>query len=200
MKIRLFVLAAPVAALALAAPALAKGPSEATISGPGLKGGGIHLKSDRGGDPSSGTPLGNLTELAGFFPAMFGQQPDPMLRTQPKGTLGPKYSVEYKVPGGPKTATIHQDLYPYAKPSPLAYTKSGQPFFAADHTRGGWYVAAPELKQTLVDAGLPARPPSNDSGSDWALSWSATTLVAAALLLLALAYLAARRRVRPARA
>jgi hypothetical protein len=197
MKIRVTVLAASVAALVLAAPVLAKGPSEAKISGPGLKGGGIHLKSDRGGDPSSGTPLGDLTEFSGFFPAMFGQEPDPMLKKQPKSTLGPKYTIEYKVPGpNIHTATIRQDLYPYAEPNPLTYTKPGQPFFQAEHTKGGWFVGSPDLKATLVGAGLPKSAPSGGSSDSWALSWGATTIVAAALLLLALTFLAYRRRPR----
>src|ERR1051326_2551682 len=45
-----------VASLCAASTALGKGATEATISGPGLKGGGIVLKSDNGGDPSRGSP------------------------------------------------------------------------------------------------------------------------------------------------
>jgi hypothetical protein len=80
MRTRLTVLAAALTALAVAGSAFAKGASEAKITGPGLKKGGIVLKSDGGGDPSSGTPLGDLTEYGGLFPGMFGQEPDPMLR------------------------------------------------------------------------------------------------------------------------
>lgn len=194
---RRMLLGAAAFALLFATPALAKGPSAAKITGPGL-GKGISLKSDRGGDPSSGTPLGNLTEFSGFFPALFGQTPDPMLEKRPAGTLGPKYTIEYTVPGpGTKPSIIHQDVYPYAKPTPLTYTKPGQPFFEADHTNGGWYTAPPDLKTTLVDAGLPESAPSGGSGDSWAPSWGATTAVAIAVLLLAVTLVAYRRRPRP---
>jgi hypothetical protein len=75
--------------------------------------------------------------------------------------------------------------------------KPGQEVFQ-DQTNGGWYQAPHALKDTLADDGLPANPPRSDSGSDWAFSWGATTLVAAVLLLLALTFLAVRRRPRPA--
>jgi len=200
MKMRATVLvgACGLAALVLAASAPAKGPSQATINGPGLKGGGIHLSSG-GGDPSSGTPLGDLAEFGGYFPATFGQEPDPMLLKQPKGPLGPGYTVEYKVPGpNGGTATIHQDLYPYAKGGPLTYMSPGQSFFGGQKTHGGWFLAPSSLRTSLVASGLPASVPSGDSGSGWALPWGATTLVAGLLLLLALITAAMRRRPRPA--
>ena len=195
MKTRATILAALAAALALAAPGLAKGPSEATVTGPGLKGGGIHLKSDTGGDPSSGTALGNLTERSGFFPALFGQVPDPMLKQRPVSTLGPKYRIEFTVPGpSGNPSTIRQDVYPYARPTPLTYTKPGQPFFGSEHANGGWFTAPPELKTTLVAAGLPETAPSTGSSDGSALTWGAPAIAAAALLLLALSFLAYRRR------
>lgn len=49
------------------------------MSGPG-GGSGISFTGD--GD-SGGTPLGDLTQQAGFFAATFGQQPDPMLTGRP---------------------------------------------------------------------------------------------------------------------
>jgi hypothetical protein len=199
MKSCLTALAAALTALVIASPALAKGASEAKITGPGLKGGGIHLKSDGGGDPTSGSPLGDLAEFSGIYPEVFGQEPNPLLPEQPKGTLGPKYTAEYTIPGpNGENWTIRQDLYPYAKPDPVTYMKPGQPVFDSS-TRGGWYQAPHDLKTTLVDEGLPASAPRGGSGSDWTLSRGATTIIAAALLLLllALTFLVVRRRPRP---
>lgn len=185
-------------ALLLAAPALAKGPSEATVTGPGLDRDGIQLESTTGGDPASGTPLGDLTEFAGFFPATFGQSPDPMLRHRPTGSLGPRYTVVYRVPGT-VTSTIRQDLYPYARPSPLTHTRRGQPFFGANTTKGGWYVAPPDLRTTLVTAGLPGRAPSAGSSHDWLPRRETSAIVGALLvLLLTLTVVVHRRRLRPA--
>jgi hypothetical protein len=185
--------------LLLAAPALAKAPSAAKISGPGLKGAGISLKTTGGGDPMSGTALGDLTELGGFFPAAYGQVPDPMLQKRPAGSLGPKYSVAYRVPGPDgTTATIRQDLYPYANPEPLTYTKPGQSFWGGEQaTHGGWYVAPHDLKARLVDAGLPSKPPAPASGDTWLPSWPASTAIAAAFVAAGLALgMAYRRRPR----
>src|SRR5205823_14012195 len=83
------------AALALPVTAAAKGPDQASISGPGL-GKTITLG---GNGESMRTTLGQLTMLGGFFPAAFGQSPNPMLSSAPTKSLGPKYTVRYRVPG-----------------------------------------------------------------------------------------------------
>jgi hypothetical protein len=181
MKKLLFV---PVLALVFAAPALAKGPSEAEVTGPGIKGGAIHLGSSQPGDPGPGTPLGDLVDKTGFFPAMFGQTPDPMLRSKPRGSLGPKYTITYRVPAPGGTDTIRQDLYPYAAQGPLTYTKPGQEFFGSERTHGGWFQAPATLKSDLVDRGLPASAPSAGGSTDdgfWPLSTALTATLAAAL-------------------
>src|SRR6266581_7845915 len=123
MKRVLFLLA--VVALALPAAALGKGPSGASVNGPGT-GGGLTIK---GNGESGGTPLGDLTEQAGFFPAAYGQEPDPMLSARPKGNLGPRYTIHYDVPDGEGAVyQIQQDVYPYASP-PATYMRPGQKIF-----------------------------------------------------------------------
>src|SRR5919198_5893490 len=192
---RLPVFALVAAALVVSSAALAKGATQATIKGPGLKKGGLVLKSDSGGDPTSGSRLGQLATASGFFPAVFDQQPDPMLQERPKGTLGPKYTVEYVMPGPDGgTSTIRQDLYPYAKPYLLSYTNPGQPFFGSERTHGGWFQATSALRTTL---GLPGQPPAagTGDGSGW-LRWVAIAItIAAGLALVAtLSVVALRRR------
>jgi hypothetical protein len=188
-------------ALVMATPATAKGPSAAKITGPGIKGGSISLKASGGGDPMPGTPLGDLTESSGYFPALFGQVPDPMLHRRPAGDLGPKYTAEFTVPGRyGRTSIIRQDVYPYATPKPVTYTKPGQHFFDVERSKGGWYVAKPDLKTTLVDAGLPRTAPTASSGGGRIPSWGVLTTIAVALLLLALTFTFHRRRLGPAQA
>jgi hypothetical protein len=151
----LLVSIAGLAVLAFAAGAQAKGPSAARITGPA-----IHTLTISGnGELGAGSRLGRLTEEAGFFPAVFGQTPDPMLRTRPQGSLGPRYTLIWTVPGLEGVSRLRQSLYPYAKPLPLTYMKPGQTYWGNRHTYGGWFQAGRSLRQLLVSAGLPARPP-----------------------------------------
>ena len=195
---RLVLLTSVLAALGVAATAQAKGPTAATIDGPGT-GGGISIGGD--GEPGSGAPLGNLSDQAGLFPSAFGQTPDPMLADRPKGDLGPRYTISYRLPGpSGEDATIRQDAYPYAKGGPVTYTAPGQRFFGTESTRGGWYRASSKLKTTLVRAGLPASPPSSGESSGdesgFVDFWPAI-VVAFLLGLTALIGVFARRRPRP---
>jgi hypothetical protein len=191
MKRILLVLA--VAALALPTAAIAKGPSEASITGPGL---GKAIKIS--GPESEGSPMMNFAEAAGFFPAAFSQQPNPLLPGRPKGDLGPRYKVDYTVPG-PEGETFHvqQALYPYASPFAVTYMKSGQDLFRMPGgTFGGWYEST-GLKDLLVKAGLPETAPTGTSSS---AGFGSTGRLGAglggALLLAASAWLVVRRRPR----
>ena len=156
---RRYLAPAAVLATALALPtlALAKGPSSASITGPGLN----QLLAVNGqGEGGLGTPLGNLVDLGGFFPQMYGQSADPTLRHQPKGTLGPRYTVTYVVPGPNNTKSkVVQSVYPYAKPVPLTFMRPGQSFWGSRRTYGGWFRSTFSLKDILVKAGLPATAP-----------------------------------------
>jgi hypothetical protein len=190
MKRILFLLA--IAALALPATTLAKGPSEAKIDGPGL-GKAITIT----GAEEPGSPLMNFAQAAGFFPAAFSQVPTPMLPGRPQGNLGPKYSISYTVPGPEgESFDIHQDLYPYAKPYAVTYMPADQKIFDMT-TRGGWFQDA-SLKDTLVSAGLPATAPSGstDGSSSFPIGLAGGLL--AALLLAAATMVVLRRRARPA--
>jgi hypothetical protein len=180
--------------LALAVPsvALAKGPSAASISGPGI--GTIKLSGDS--ENGGTTAFGRLTEAAGFFQAVYRPAPDPMLRTRPKGELGPRYTVDWVLPTPTGKSILRQDLYPYAKPYPLSYMKRGQTFYGGMTTNGGWFVSGPELKQELVAAGLPSTPPSG-SGSGLSSGALAGLSIAGAALLGLVVLVAVRLRRRP---
>lgn len=193
-------IAAATFAVALAFPSLAaaKGPESAALSGPGLE---RSLAVHGQGEMGPGTPLGALVDLGGFFPQMYGQTPDPTLRTQPKGELGSRYRIVYVVPGpnGIKSRVI-QEVYPYAKPVPLTHMQSGQSFWGTRKTSGGWFRGSAELKRVLVRAGLPAAERPARAGF-----WSPGVIggIASAFGLLALASVARpwrNRRSRPRRA
>jgi hypothetical protein len=182
MKRLLFVLCA---AALLAPAALAKGPSEASITGPGLS----KPITFKGMDDAS-----KLTEYTGVFPAAFGQSPDPMLKGRPAGKLGQKYTIRYVVPG-PNSQTFHlsQDVYPYARAGAVTYMKPGQAIFDSK-TIGGWYPAGSALKDFLIRAGLPGTAPRASSGTNFALV--AGIGIPGALVLAGAALLVARRRSR----
>jgi hypothetical protein len=190
---RLVLFSAAVALVAAlgATSALAKGASQAKITGPGL-GSGITLAGE---GQLGGVQLMQLAEAAGFFPAMFVTYPNPMLSTRPQSALGPRYTITYAMPGPNGVDELRQDLYPYAKPSPVTYVKPGQRFFGTEKTVGGWYVASATLRDNLVAAGLPETPTIDGSGSE--VPWTAVGAVAAAVAALVVVGVAVLRSRRP---
>jgi hypothetical protein len=167
---RLALTTAIVALLATLVPttALAKGPNEAEIDGPGLS---SPIKLSGSGEPGSATQLGQITGPTGFLPAVFGGGPDPqeLLTKRPEGTLGPRYTITYVMLGpNNQEDTLVQEVYPYAQPEAVTYTKPGQRFWNNERTHGGWYLSswylASSLKDQLVAAGLPPNAPTGDDG------------------------------------
>lgn len=173
--------AGALAALVAAAPAAAKGPSTASLTGPGLAR-AIPIKGE--GEMGAGTPLGSLVELGGFFPQMFLETPDPTLQARPTGDLGPRFRVVYRVPGPHGVSTVVQDVYPYAR-TPVTHMSPGQRFWGSSRTHGGWFVSGPGLKTTLVAAGLPESPPPQP-GAAFPWTWTTAGAVAVVVLLVAL--------------
>lgn len=189
---RLLLLLALVA-LALPTAAFAKGPDEATITGPGLAK-AITIT----GSEEAASPLMAFAEAAGFFPAAFSQEPNPMLPDRPKGDLGPRYKIEYNVPGGDGMSwSISQDLYPYAQPSAVTYMKDGQEIFDMT-TSGGWWTDS-SLKDQLVELGLPKTAAAAEENSSTSAGFFSTGRLGAlvfVLLLVGTGTLVMRRRFR----
>lgn len=192
---RLVLVSLAIALVAAVAPvaALAKGASEAALTGPGLDE-PISLAGE--GQPG-GEQLMQIAEALGFFPAVFSQSPDPMLDERPTAALGPKYTMTYVMPGpNNELDELVQDVYPYAEPNPVSYTKPGQRFWTTESTRGGWYVAATQFaKDELVAEGLPRNAPGAGDGDGFpALLVGVGIALAAALALVVLAGVRVRRR------
>ena len=149
------------AVLALAAPAVAKGPSQARIAGPGL----AHpIVVGGNGEPGQPGILGTLAMQTRLFSVMFGwlTPVPPQLRTRPAAaSLGPRYTIIYTVYGeftrpGQQFGQIRQDLYPRADGGPLIYTPQGQPGGPVPFY--GWFRASRHLPRTLAKLGVPSRP------------------------------------------
>ena len=152
------------ATIALATPALAKGPSQARITGPGL----AHAVVVSGtGEPGQPGKLGTLAQQTRLFFAMFGwlATVPPQLRIPPpKASVGPRYTIIYTVPGvtpqpGEQFGQIRQDLFPRAAGGPLVYTPSGQHGFGGPLSFTGWVRASP---------GCPAPLPGSAFHRHWA--------------------------------
>jgi len=160
-------------AAAVATPALAKGPTQASIAGPGL-GRPIAISAPGEGLPGQSDPLSSLAGQTGLFTVLFGpgsgsgtqDEPSP-LRTPPAAaSLGPKYTLTYTVPGvtpepGQPDGQVRQYLYPRAAGGPLIYTGPGQQGFGQPLQAAGWLRGTPQLTATLTRLGVPAGPPGS---------------------------------------
>jgi hypothetical protein len=210
---------------AVATPALAKGATQAIITGPGLAR-PVTVSAQGEALPGQGDPLSRLAEQTGLFTVLFGagsgtpDEPSP-LRTPPAAaSLGPKYTVTYTVPGvtpepGQADGQIRQYLYPRAADGPVIYTLPGQQGFGQQLQVTGWLRGTPQLTATLTrlgvpaDAPLPAAPRSAASvpaahapaaapkpDDTTAPAWLIATIVSAVAIAGAALWL--RRRSRPA--
>ena len=166
------------AAVTLATPALAKGPSQASITGPGL----AHAIVVSGnGEPGMPGKLATLAGQTGLFTMMFGAggsvpAPVRLHAPAPGASLGPRYTVIYTVPGvtprpGEQFGRIREDLYPLAAGGPVIYTPPGQAGFEGQLQVSGWVRARPQLTRTLARLGVPLRrvlPRYRSTGEDTA--------------------------------
>src|SRR5262249_16556829 len=146
--------------LALATPALAKGPSQARITGPGVA---PPIVVSGNGEPGQPGILGTLTMQTRLFSVMFGPNAPvpPQLRAPPTASLGPRYTIIYTVYGeftrpGERFGQIRQDLYPRAAGGPLIYTPPSQP--GGPLPVFGWFRATRHLPHTLSKLRGPPRP------------------------------------------
>jgi hypothetical protein len=157
--------------VALATPALAKGTTEASITGPGLAHPvAVSVAAGSEALPGQGDALSSLADQTGLFTVLFGpsigdvRMPDMPsgLRPPPAAaTLGPQYTVTYTVPGiapapGQASDHIRQYLYPRAAGGPVIYTLPGQQGFGQPLQATGWLRGTPQLTATLTRLGIPA--------------------------------------------
>jgi hypothetical protein len=166
--------------VALATPALAKGTTQASITGPGLAH-PVTTSVAAGSEalPEQGDALSSLADQTGLFTVLFGpnigdvRMPDmpSQMRTPPAAaTLGPKYTLTYTVPGitpapGQARDQIRQYLYPHAAGGPVIYTLPGQQGFGQPLQATGWLRGTPQLTATLTRLGIPAGAPLPSASS-----------------------------------
>jgi hypothetical protein len=148
--------------VAAAVPAVAKGPTEATVTFPG---GGSPV--DVGGDGENPT-LGNLAEALGLW-SSFGSDGNPTLTAEPPvEPVGEPFVVRWTMssPDADDPVVITQELYMVAPSGGLVYTEPGQdagPYGPSGVTVGGWFQAPEYLSAAFGLAGLTWEAPMPDT-------------------------------------
>lgn len=213
-------------AAAVATPALAKGATQASITGPGLAR-PVTVSAQGEALPGQSDTLSGLAEQTGLFTVLFGpgsgtpDGPSP-LRTPPAAaSLGPKYTLTYTVPGvtpkpGQPAGQIRQYLYPRAARGPMIYTLPGQQGFGQPLQATGWLRGTPQLTAILTRLGVPAgsslpsapgstasvsatlAPAAAPKPGGTAPAWLIATIVSAVVIAIAGTAWWLRRRFRPA--
>ena len=188
-----------VATLWTSLPAIAKGPSQGVITGPGLAQ-PITLREP--GAKTIGVDLANVVTWSGFSVGMWGGDSD-RLAHRPAGDLGPRYTITYSMTlSNRPSGKIVQYVFPYAEPLPITHMPPKQKYWGSNETVGAWYAARIRLRQTLIRLGLPSstasQPAAGTDGVTAAVPPHAGSippwlLVAAAVLSLALAAILMRR-------
>ena len=148
--------------LAVVPPAAqAKGATGATISGggPGGLAGGPHTQKGEG-EPGSGPHQADQAQTARVWAVLFDDGPGGELASVPAtADRGPRYTITWIFPNGAGTEDkVRQSVWPYAAGGPLTFMASGQPVLDAT-TKGGWFQATDDLRQSLIALGLPSRQP-----------------------------------------
>ena len=71
-----------------------------------------------------------------------------MLEPARRATSGPKYTITYTVPGRTTSLDRSGRTLPVRDTGPVTYMEHGQEIFELNGTRGGWFQADPQLKET----------------------------------------------------
>jgi hypothetical protein len=135
-------------------PAMAKGPSQGVITGPGLED-PIRLREP--GATTTGFNFERLVERSGFFVGLWGAHDRGRLAGRPPGNLGPRYTITYAM-GSPRRHPdrIIQYVFPFAEPQPITYVPANQTYWGSSETVGAWFAARIGFTRTLLRLGLPA--------------------------------------------
>jgi hypothetical protein len=167
VRVRVF-LAVIFALLIIPAVAHAKGPDQATIDGPGM----TAPASISGTEGASGD-LSILVELAGLFPAAFGQTPDPMLATAPDeraSTVAPVTSTRPTVivrlcGSHPATTASLVLIFFLRSMQHVQASEAAGPAGTAGSSRAGSFQARPTLPPPPRSVGTSLKRPQRSARS-----------------------------------
>jgi hypothetical protein len=133
----------------MSAGAGAKGAQGATITGPHIPG---SLVVGNGSQRPAPVNVNDLAAASGTFSAMSSREPSPVKQQRPRGVLGPRYRIVYRMyTGADELSPIRQDVFPFARVGFVSYTPPGQRAFHRA-VASGWYTAA--VQQELDEGGM----------------------------------------------
>jgi hypothetical protein len=136
--------------LGAASPAAAKGPTEATITGPGIDE-PIDIRADL-----SDTTFWSITEDLGYY-AVVGAGGNRAVE-RPTGDLGPAYRLHWS---GPSSVVTDFDLtvvlHPWAEGGGRIFVPARQQPIVGGPTEATWYPMPLRVLPTLERAGFPDR-------------------------------------------
>jgi hypothetical protein len=137
--------------LGTAAPAAAKGPTEAVLTGPGIDE-PIDIRADL-----SDSTFWAITEDLGYF-AVVGDGRENRAVERPTGDLGPAYELQWR---GPSSTVTDFDLtvvlHPWAEGGGRIFVPAGQEPIVGGVTEATWYAMPMRALPTLERAGFPDR-------------------------------------------
>jgi hypothetical protein len=160
--------------LALAVPALAKGPLQATITGPNID---SPIVLTGLGEPGAGSNLSDLADATGFWELVLGADSGlDVLKTAPTENLGDPYDVNWHLDdqGGSAVTSV---IYPHAEGGAVAYVEPETYIPAIQHyTPGGWFKAREPIAPLFERYGIsmesappiPAQEPTPTAGEEQA--------------------------------
>lgn len=171
----------------IAVPALAKGPSSATMTGPGIDK-SIELLDYPQHDLESRDLVVALMRLTGVWYGNMGLEETTEL--PPDVELGPAYILTWVSEANPADPnddyTIQQTLYPHADSGPVVHT-APQPALDDTSLTLGWRTVPGELTDTLRQLGVPinsAHQTPNAGQQVWALGAVIAIVIASAIPLM----------------
>jgi hypothetical protein len=161
-----------IVALLAAGPAWAKGPSGATIEGPGLDEPIVIAGSGERGAPGE---FSRFVEAAGFWQLVFGAVGGRagVIEEPTTADLGPVYVLTWRL----GMTEVPAQVYPYASGGPLVRVEPSQMIVDfGTSTTGGWFLADPALADLMNGYGVPTM--AVLAGSDGPVQEVASTLAA----------------------
>jgi hypothetical protein len=151
MRRAVLCLLSALAVVLTAAPAEAKGPTDALLTGPGIDQ-PIDLRQE-----VEGMTFWDLADRLSYSVTFDGHPPSPPVLENPNRDLGPAYPLRWSGPGPGEDFAVTVVLYPWADDGARLYVPPGQTTLSGSPTEEFWLPLRPDAVNALRKVGLPPR-------------------------------------------